>query len=75
MELKIEVRCALIRVLEIKLPYCALYMQCFKKKLSKLISGQQLCPYWKKCRSVCVEIHTYGIPADTGTMATPAVVC
>eukprot|EP00731_Ephydatia_muelleri_P021749 Em0014g340a len=39
----------------------------------ELISGQQLCPYWKKCRSVCVEIHTYGIPADTGTMATPAV--
>ena len=72
MELKIEVRCALIRVLE-HIVHCI--CNALKKKLSKLISGQQLCPYWKKCRSVCVEIHTYGIPADTGTMATPAVVC
>ena len=41
----------------------------------KLISGQQLCPYWRKCRSLSVEISTYGIPADTDSMETTAVVC
>ena len=39
----------------------------------KLISGQQLCPYWRKCRSVTVEISTYGIPADTSTKLTAEV--
>ena len=39
----------------------------------KLISGQQLCPYWRKCHSVTVEISTYGIQADTSTKLTAEV--
>ncbi|KAL5474054.1 hypothetical protein EMCRGX_G028627 [Ephydatia muelleri] len=35
----------------------------------ELISGQQLCPYKKKCVSLTVDIQTFGIPADTSAMS------
>eukprot|EP00731_Ephydatia_muelleri_P028731 Em0020g375a len=34
----------------------------------ELISGQQLCPYKKKCVSLTVDIQTFGIPADKSAM-------
>ena len=39
----------------------------------KLISGPKLCPDWRKCCSVTVEISTYGIRADTSTKLTAEV--
>lgn len=38
----------------------------------ELLSGQRLCFWKKKCSTLTVEIHTYGIPHDTGKMEPPA---
>eukprot|EP00731_Ephydatia_muelleri_P028387 Em0020g31a len=38
-------------------------------EIEVLISGQQLCPYKKKCVSLTVDIQTFGIPADTSAMS------
>ena len=40
---------------------------------TQLISGQQLCPYKKRCVSLTVDIQTFGIPADVSAMPQASV--